>query len=452
MRSVTITPEAAKTIRAGSVKLPPAKATIVPTLRSMCRFIGRSSFCIAAVEQACDGYTRLFNLEKLTSGVAMLSETDLTGLISIRHHLHQHPELSRAEAMTADYVAARLAELGLPVATGIGGHGLVATVRGSRQGPAVGLRADMDALAITERTGLPWQSQHPDVMHACGHDGHMTILLGAAMILRRSDFAGQVHLVFQPAEERYGGARVMMDEGLLQRFPMRQIFGLHNWPGVPAGAVVVHDGPVMAGTSEFTLRFTAAGGHASMPHLTGDPLLAGGHFMTGIQQAVARSVDPLESAVVTVGSFRGGFAQNIIPQEAELTGTLRAFRNATLIVLRGRVETIAKAAAEMAGCACSVAFDPGLCRPVINTPTERDIMRQAAQSAGLTLGGPMNPSMGGDDFGEFLQELPGAYAFLGNGALTAETGLHQPKYDFNDAAIGPGAMLLAQSALVALQS
>lgn len=380
----------------------------------------------------------------------MLSESDLDWLVGIRHHLHRHPELSRAESMTAEFLAARLADLGLAVETGIGGLGLVATVRGQGNGPAVGLRADMDALAITERTGLPYQSQHPDVMHACGHDGHMTILLGAAMILQRSTFAGQVHLVFQPAEERFGGARQMMDDGLLSRFPMRQIFGLHNWPGVAAGTVVVHDGPVMAGTSEFTLRFTAAGGHAAMPHLTGDPLLAGGHFMTGIQQAVARSVDPLESAVVTVGSFRGGVAQNIIPQEAELTGTLRAFRTPTLMHLRARVEVVAKAAAEMAGCGVSVEFDAGLCRPVINTPQERDIMRDAARNAGIALAAPMAPSMGGDDFGEFLQDLPGAYAFLGNGDLAAETGLHQPKYDFNDAIILPGAQLLAHSALVAL--
>ncbi|WP_431300699.1 M20 metallopeptidase family protein [Tabrizicola sp. BL-A-41-H6] len=380
----------------------------------------------------------------------MLPESALDWLVSVRRHLHQYPELSRAEAMTADYIAARLAELGLPFEAGIGGHGLVATVRGRQGGPAVGLRADMDALAISERTDLPYASRHPDVMHACGHDGHMTILLGAAMILQQGDFAGDVHLVFQPAEERYGGARMMLDDGMLQRFAMRQIFGLHNWPGVPAGTVVVHDGPVMAGTSEFTLRFTAAGGHASTPHLTGDPLLSGGYFMTGIQQAVARSVDPLESAVVTVGSFRGGFAQNIIPQEAELTGTLRAFRGETLLHLRARVEAVAQAAAAMAGCDWSLAFDAALCSPVVNTPHERDTMRQAAKAAGLTLGGPMAPSMGGDDFGDFLTQIPGAYAFLGNGDQGPETGLHQPKYDFNDAAIGPGAALLAQSALLAL--
>ncbi|MFT4012712.1 MAG: amidohydrolase [Paracoccus sp. (in: a-proteobacteria)] len=383
----------------------------------------------------------------------MLTTSELEQLRAIRHHLHRHPELSREEAGTAIHLAEQLRHLGLEAETGIGGHGLVATIRGERPGAAVGLRADMDALAITERTGLAYASCRPNVMHACGHDGHMAILLGAGMILsRRRDFAGRVHLIFQPAEERFGGARLMVEEGLLLRYPMARVFGLHNWPGLPAGQVVVHDGPVMAGTSEFTLRFRAEGGHASMPHLTGDPLLAGGHFMTGIQQAVARSVDPFESAVVTVGSFRGGHAQNIIPQEAELTGTLRGYSGAMLLHLRGRVRAVALAAAEMAGCAWDLEFDEPLCPPVVNRPAERDIMRQAALAAGLDLGGPYPPSMGGDDFGDLLAHLPGAYAFLGNGPLQPEAGLHQPKYDFNDAVIAPGAGLLALSARIALGS
>jgi amidohydrolase len=401
-------------------------------------------------ERACDCRANAVNLVRAKVGGTMLSESDLNWLANVRHHLHQHPELSCDEATTSAYIAERLAELGIPAVTGIGGYGVVATLQGHGNGPAVGLRADMDALAITERTDLPYSSKNPGVMHACGHDGHMTILLGAAMILKRSNFAGQVHLIFQPAEEKVGGARLMLADGLFQRFPMQQIFGLHNWPGLHAGQVVLHDGPVMAGTSEFALRFTAAGGHASMPHLTGDPLLAGGHFMTGIQQAVARSVDPLESAVVTVGTFHGGSAQNIIPQGADLTGTLRAFRTETLLHLQDRVRSVAKGAAEMAGCGVDLNFDAVLCRPVVNTPTERDIMRNAALGAGLRLGDPMAPSMGGDDFGEFLHLLPGAYAFLGNGERADENGLHQPKYDFNDAIIAPGAMLLANSALVAL--
>lgn len=375
----------------------------------------------------------------------MLSSQDLNWLVEMRHHLHRHPELSCAEEQTATFLAGRLTEIGLPVATGIGGHGLVATV--GKDGPAVALRADIDALAITELTGLPYASQNPGVMHACGHDGHMTILMGAAMILQRQDFAGRVHLVFQHAEERYGGARMMLDDGLLTRFPMERIFGLHNWPGLAAGAVAVHDGPVMAGTAEFSLRFHAEGGHASMPHLTGDPLLAGGHFMVGIQQAVARSVDPMEAAVATVGSFQGGHAQNIIPQEAVLTGTLRAFRAQTLDHLRARVAAVAEAAAQIAGCGWVLDFDPNACSPVLNTAPERDILRRAAGDALIA---PPAAVMAGDDFGEFLSVLPGAYAFLGNGELASEAGLHQPKYDFNDAAIAPGAEFLAQAALLAL--
>jgi amidohydrolase len=375
----------------------------------------------------------------------MLTASECERLVEMRHHLHRHPELSCVEERTADFVADRLRELGLPVATGIGGHGLVATV--GREGPAVGLRADMDALAITELTGLPHASQAPGVMHACGHDGHMAILIGAATILQRQGVAGQVHLVFQHAEERYGGARMMLDAGLLDRFPMQRIFGLHNWPGLPVGAVAVHDGPVMAGTAEFALQFRAAGGHASMPHLTGDPLLAGGQFMVAIQQAVARSVDPMEAAVVTVGCFRGGHAQNIIPQEAELTGTLRAFRAETLAHLRARVAVVAEAAAQMAGCDWSLAFDTNPCSPVVNTGPERDILRQAA---GRALIAAPPPVMAGDDFGELLGVLPGAYAFLGNGELAPEAGLHQPKYDFADAIIAPGAELLARAALFAL--
>jgi amidohydrolase len=284
-------------------------------------------------------------------------------------------------------------------------------------------------------------------MHACGHDGHMAILMGAAMILQRQEFSGRVHLIFQHAEERYGGARMMLDDGLLPRFPMDRIFGLHNWPGLPAGAVAVHDGPVMAGTAEFSLRFHAAGGHASMPHLTGDPLLAGGQFMDGIQQAVARSVDPMEAAVVTVGSFQGGYAQNIIPQDAVLSGTLRAFRAQTLAHLRTRVAAVAEASAKMAGCGWELDFDPNACSPVVNTAPERDILRQAAGDALIS---PPAAVMAGDDFGEFLGVLPGAYAFLGNGDLAPEAGLHQPKYDFNNAAIAPGATLLARAALLAL--
>jgi metal-dependent amidase/aminoacylase/carboxypeptidase family protein len=345
-------------------------------------------------------------------------------LVAIRHALHAHPEIAREEAWTASYMADRLREEGIPFEANIGGHGIVATVEGQGEGPAVALRADMDALEITELSQLPHASKQPGKMHACGHDGHMTILLAAGTHLARTrNFAGTVHLVFQPAEERYGGAREM----------------------------VVHDGPVMAGTSEFTATFKGEGAHGAMPHMAGDPILAGGHFMTGIQQAVARAVDPHESAVATVGSFQAGHAQNIIPQEARLTGTLRAYRTETLQLLRARVDSVAAAAAAIAGCRSEVTFDEFLCPPVVNTVAERDIMRQAARTAGLTLApGDTRPSMAGDDFGDFLVHVPGAYAWIGNGPLQPDAGLHQPLYDFNDDIILPAAMLLTRSAELAL--
>lgn len=377
---------------------------------------------------------------------------DREKLVAIRHALHAHPEIAREEAWTASYVADRLREEGIPFEANIGGHGIVATVEGLGEGPAVALRADMDALEITELSQRPHASKQPGKMHACGHDGHMTILLAAGMHLARArNFAGTVHLVFQPAEERYGGAREMVAEGLLDRFPVQRFFGLHNWPGLAAGEVVVHDGPVMAGTSEFTATFKGEGAHGAMPHMAGDPILAGGHFMTGIQQAVARAVDPHESAVATVGSFQAGHAQNIIPQEARLTGTLRAYRTETLQLLRARVDSVAAAAAAIAGCRSEVTFDEFLCPPVVNTAEERDIMRQAARMAGLTLApGDTRPSMAGDDFGDFLAHVPGAYAWIGNGPLQPDAGLHQPLYDFNDDIILPAAMLLTRSAELAL--
>jgi len=382
----------------------------------------------------------------------MLLPADLDWLVAARRHLHRRPELALEEGETAAFIAECLDHLGLPYEAHVGGHGIVATVEGRGEGASVGLRADMDALPIVERTGLDYASDHAGRMHACGHDGHMAILLGAGIALSRErEFAGRVHLIFQPAEERYGGARMMLADGMLDRYPMERVFGLHNWPGLAAGQVVVHDGPVMAGTSEFAVRFRAEGGHVSQPHLTGDPLLSGGYFLTTIQQAVARSIDPLESAVVAVGSFNGGVAQNVIPQLAELTGTIRSFRQDVLLHLQERVRIVAASAGASAGCGVEVTFDEPLCPPVVNTPLERDLMREAARDAGLDLGSPIAPTMGGDDFGDLLLALPGAYAFLGNGPHRPEAGLHQPKYDFNDDIIAPGATLLAQTALLALR-
>lgn len=379
-------------------------------------------------------------------------EDALPRLIAMRHDLHRHPEISREEAWTSAFVAERLTEMGIPVHTGVGGYGLVGVIEGGGEGPGVALRADMDALAMDEHNAFAHRSQISGAMHACGHDGHMTMLLGAASYLSLTrHFRGTVYLVFQPAEERYGGAQLMLDAGLMERFPVRNIFGLHNWPDVPAGEVVVHDGPVMAGSGEFNLTFKAAGGHAAMPHMTGDPVLAGSHFVTAVQQAVSRAVNPLDAAVVTVGSFQGGFAQNVISREARLAGTFRGLRPEILALLRARVEEVAQSAASIASTSVEIGFDELPSPPVVNTPVEAEIMRRAAR----TLPGSPTlhvgvPTMAGDDFGAFLSHLPGAYAWIGNGPSDRNGRLHQPDYDFNDAIIGTGVRLLAATAEQAL--
>ncbi len=373
-------------------------------------------------------------------------------LKAMRHEMHRHPELSLEEEWTAAFVADRLRELGIEVHTGIGGHSVVGVIHGSGPGPSVALRADMDALAIHEQSGLPYASKTTGKMHACGHDGHTAILIGAATHLARTrQFRGTVYLFFQPAEERYGGAQMMIDDGLLARFPAERIFGLHNWPGLRAGAVVVHDGPVMAGTGEFEVTFTARGGHAAMPHLTGDPILAGGHFVTGVQQIAARAIDPLSASVVTIGSFQGGIAQNIIPTKTVLTGTFRAFSLDTLKLIQRRLEEIVGSAAAIAGAQGSIRFDDGLCPPVVNTRTEAKLIRDvAADLFGESELESLPPTMAGDDFGVFLQYLPGAYIWIGNGETGVGAGLHQPGYDFNDDILVRGASLLAATAERAL--
>ena len=373
-------------------------------------------------------------------------------LVDIRRRLHADPELSRAEERTAAFVAAQLEEAGIAVLRGFGGHGVVGIVEGRAPGLGVALRADMDALEITEENDLPYRSRNSGRMHACGHDGHVAMLLGVAFRLAETrDFAGTVYLLFQPAEERFGGAQLMLDHGLLERFSIDRIFGLHNWPTLPEGRIVVQDGPAMAGSSEFDITFSAKGGHAAMPHMTGDPIYAGGHFMTTIQGAVARHLDPLDPGVVTIGSFQAGYAQNIIPERAVLAGTLRGFRTPVIKALRERVRVVAAASAAIAGTSHEILFDDPMIPPVTNTRAEAAIMRAAAVAVAgedVLLAEP--PTMAGDDFGVFLQHRPGAYAFVGSGPVPEGSRLHQPRYDFNDAIIPLGVRFLVETAKRAL--
>jgi len=250
-------------------------------------------------------------------------------LTAWRRHLHAHPELTQHEQETAAFVCARLSELGIPFVPGVGGHGVVATLSRGQSNRSVGLRADMDALPITETSGVPHASTNPGVMHACGHDGHTTSLLGAAALLARDPaWTGTVQLVFQPAEEGGGGARAMIADGLFERFPMERIFGYHNWPGLDAGTVAVHDGPVMASGKRLAFRVRGHSGHAAMPHLARDPMVASAHLLLALQSIVSRNVNPLDSVVITIATMEAGSAVNQIPGEAVLRGTIRTLRPA----------------------------------------------------------------------------------------------------------------------------
>src|SRR6201996_47466 len=245
-----------------------------------------------------------------------------------RRHLHANPDLTLHEARTAQFVQDRLSELGIPYTAGVGGHGVVGTINRGASNRAVGLRADMDALPITEVSGVPHASTNPGVMHACGHDGHTTSLLGAAALLAAdTSWSGTVQLVFQPAEEGGGGAKSMIADGLFERFPMERIFGYHNWPGLEAGTVAVHDGPVMASGNRLYFTVTGHSGHAALPHLTRDPMVASAHLLLALQSIVSRSVDPLDSAVISIGMIQAGSAANQIPHDAVMRGTMRFLRN-----------------------------------------------------------------------------------------------------------------------------
>ena len=373
-------------------------------------------------------------------------------LTAWRRHLHAHPELTLHEQNTAAFVCARLSELGIPFVAGVGGHGVVATLNRGQSNRSVGLRADMDALPITETSGVPHASTNPGVMHACGHDGHTTSLLGAAALLARDpSWGGTVQLVFQPAEEGGGGARNMIADGLFERFPMERIFGYHNWPGLEAGAVAVHDAAVMASGARVEFRVKGHSGHAALPHLARDPVVASAHLLLALQTIIARNVDPLDSVVLTMATIEAGSAVNQIPTEAVMRGTMRTLRPAT----RDLVEDAIRRVAAGVALSCDVEIDVAVGlrgnNPVTqNTPAERDLAAEAVTAAGLPLRRDMLPAMTGEDFSWYLQERPGAFVWIGNGASAGGCELHNSNYDFNDAILPAAAAYLASVAKRAL--
>ena len=368
-----------------------------------------------------------------------------------RRHLHANPELTLHERQTAAFVQTCLNELGIPFTADIGGHGIVATISRGPSNRAVGLRADMDALPIHETTNLPHASSTQNVMHACGHDGHTVSLLGAAALLQQDpSWSGTVQFVFQPAEEGGGGAKAMIADGLFQRFPMERIFGYHNWPGLEAGTVAVHDAAVMAGGNRVTFTLTGHAGPAALPHLTKDPMVAAAHLLLALQSIVSRSVDPLDSAVITMGMIQAGSAANQIPQTAEMRGTMRFLRTE----VRDQVEQAILRIAEGIARTCDIAIDVDMPRgnPVTqNTPTERDLAARAVREADLPLRRDLTPAMTGEDFAWYLQQRPGAFVWIGNGPADNGRELHNANYDFNDDILPAAAGYLASVARQSLR-
>ncbi|CAH0207507.1 amidohydrolase [Roseomonas sp. CECT 9278] len=378
--------------------------------------------------------------------------TDLAAtLTSWRRHLHANPGLTLHEGETAAFVAARLREMGITdIAENVGGHGVVATIARGGGNRAVGLRGDMDALPIQEQTDdLPWKSTVPGVMHACGHDGHTTALLGAArLLLDDPSWTGTVRLVFQPAEEGGGGARAMIADGLFSRFPMERIFGWHNWPGLPVGTIAVHDRAVMAAGARFEIVFDGHAGHAALPHLTRDPMVAAGHAIVAVQSIVARNLDPLNGGVVSVTVVEGGEAQNQITARVTLKGTARWLRDEDGETIRAGLDRVAHGIAATFGVQAAFSFRQGV-GVTANTPAERELAALAA-SAVSECRRDLPPAMTGEDYAWFLRDVPGAFVWIGNGPAEDGRELHNPRYDFNDDVLPVAAGFLAEVAKRAL--
>ena len=372
-------------------------------------------------------------------------------IAALRRDIHAHPELCFEEVRTADLVAAKLTQWGIPLHRGMGKTGVVGIVHGRDGGACgrgVGLRADMDALPMQEFNAFAHASQAPGKMHACGHDGHTAMLLAAAQYLAsHRDFDGTVYLIFQPAEEGGGGARVMMDDGLFTRFPMEAVFGMHNWPGMPAGTMAVSAGPVMASTSEFKITIRGKGSHAAMPHMGIDPVPIACQVVQGFQSIVSRNKKPLDAGVISVTMIHAGEASNVVPDACELQGTVRTFTTEVLDLIERRMRQVAEHTCAAHEARCEFEFVRNY-PPTVNSPAEAAFARQVmVDILGEDKVLAQEPTLGGEDFAYMLQAKPGAYCFIANGDGghrdmghgAGPCTLHNPSYDFNDALIPLGA-------------
>lgn len=361
-------------------------------------------------------------------------------LVSWRRDLHRHPELAFEEERTSHFVADRLRDMGIEVVTGLGRTGVVGKIEGRGGGNrAIGLRADMDALPIEEQTGLSYASGNAGRMHACGHDGHTTMLLGAAQALAETrDFSGTVYVIFQPAEENgNAGGRAMIDDGLFTTCPVDAVYGLHNWPGMEVGRLAVRPGPMMASMDTFDIDLTGAGAHAAMPHQGRDPILAGAAMVSGLQSLVSREIAPSDSLVITVTQFHAGDAYNLIPATAALKGTVRALDPQVREQAEARLKELIDGYARSHGVSAEVRYSRDY--PVtVNTSQESETCARVAEGMGLEVERDRAPAMGAEDFAFMLEERPGAYVWLGNGPSTGGANLHSPTYDFNDEILTTG--------------
>lgn len=367
-----------------------------------------------------------------------------------RRHLHQHPELSGQEAETARFVQAKLTELGLDYTADVGRHGIVATLSRPGSNHSVGLRADMDALPIAEGTGLDYASANQGVMHACGHDGHTVSLLGAAALLQADpDWRGTIQLIFQPAEEDGTGAKGMIADGLFSRFPMDRVFAFHNMPGLPAGTVGLREGAMMAQGGRIVITVKGHAGHGAKPHMTRDPIVASAQLVTALQSVVARNVDPLEPAVVTIGAIHGGTVSNQIPDSVTMLGTVRSFRPGQRAEIIADIQRLCDGIGAAFGVTVTLEAAAGG-MVTMNSKEEAALGAETAEALGFPVRRDIRPSTGGEDFAFMLAERPGAMAWIGNGPADPGRELHNPGYDFNDAILPVAAQWLAGVAKRAL--
>lgn len=375
---------------------------------------------------------------------------DAAGITALRRDLHAHPELCFEEERTAELIARQLTEWGIPVHRGLGRTGVVGVLKNGTSARAVGLRADMDALPVTERNTFAHASRHPGKMHACGHDGHVAMLLAAAKHLsKHRGFDGTVYLVFQPAEEGGGGAREMMRDGLFDRFPMDAIFGAHNWPGMQVGQFAIKNGPCFASSNEFKVKVRGKGGHAAMPHNSIDPVPVACQMVQAFQTIVTRNVRPIDPAVISVTMIHTGEATNVVPDVCVMQGTVRTFTLEVLDLIERRMREIAEHTCAAFGASCEFEFSRNY-PPTINHPAETDFARRVmAEVVGEANVLEFEPTMGAEDFSYYLLEKPGAYFLIGNGDGSHRAGghglgpcmLHNASYDFNDELIPLGATL-----------